>query len=98
LLVLQVAKRQCEILNNALPFDASINNWQCGPGDLCERCLNCSQRPNFDCGFGYSSVKLVELTQYFIPTLLSHMHEEAQLTEFVSLYIRQWTSTKPQSP
>jgi hypothetical protein len=49
-----------------------------------------SQRPNADCGLGCSRIKLIELAQYFIPTIVTQMHEDAHLTHFVSQHIRSW--------
>ncbi|KAH7132034.1 hypothetical protein B0J11DRAFT_214640 [Dendryphion nanum] len=63
---------------------------KCGPGDTCERCVKRAQRPNADCGLGCIRVKLAELTEFFLPTLVTQMHEDAQLTHFVSQHIRQW--------
>ncbi|KAF2200750.1 hypothetical protein GQ43DRAFT_463734 [Delitschia confertaspora ATCC 74209] len=63
---------------------------KCGPGDTCERCLKRSQRPNADCGVGCSRVKLVELTECFIPSFISTMHGNQKLEQFVASHIHQW--------
>ncbi|CAO2648964.1 Nn.00g099130.m01.CDS01 [Neocucurbitaria sp. VM-36] len=63
---------------------------KCGPGDICERCLKRSQRPNADCGLGCTRIKLVDLSEYFLPSLVTQMHEDSNLTHFVSQYIHQW--------
>lgn len=63
---------------------------KCGPGEICERCLKRSQRPNADCGLGCSRIKLVDLSMYFLPGLVTQMHEDAHLKHFVSQYIHQW--------
>ena len=65
---------------------------KCGPGDTCERCLKRSQRPNADCGLGCSRVKLIDLTAAFIPHLVSQMHEDQFLTQYVSQHIHQWNN------
>lgn len=53
-----------------------------------------SQRPNADCGLGCSRIKLVELSQSFLPTLVTQMHEDSHLTHFVSQYIHQWQNVE----
>lgn len=67
---------------------------KCGPGDVCERCVKRAQRPNADCGLGCSRIKLVELTEYFLPTLVTTMHENQQLSHYVSTHIRQWGTSE----
>ncbi|KAF2876241.1 hypothetical protein BDV95DRAFT_219797 [Massariosphaeria phaeospora] len=67
---------------------------KCGPGDVCDRCVKRSQRPNADCGLGCSRIKLIELSQSFLPTLVTQMHEDAHLTHFVSQHIHQWGNTE----
>lgn len=63
---------------------------KCGPGDTCERCLKRSQRPNADCGLGCSRIKLVDLATSFLPHLVTQMHEDSFLTQFVTQHIHQW--------
>jgi hypothetical protein len=63
---------------------------KCGPGDICERCHKRSQRPNADCGLGCTRIKLVDLSPYFLPSLVTQMHEDSNLTHFVTQYIHQW--------
>ena len=67
---------------------------KCGPGDICERCMKRSQRPNADCGLGCSRIKLVDLSAYFLPALVTQMHEDSNLTHFVSQYIHQWDNVE----
>ncbi|KAI8935748.1 hypothetical protein NX059_007268 [Plenodomus lindquistii] len=67
---------------------------KCGPGDICERCLKRSQRPNADCGLGCCRIKLVDLSEYFLPSLVTQMHEGSHLTYFVTQHIRQWGNTE----
>ncbi|ORX97545.1 hypothetical protein BCR34DRAFT_496762 [Clohesyomyces aquaticus] len=90
----KVAKAAHDMRKIVACWHCVLQRDKCGPGDICERCLKRSQRPNSDCGLGCSRVKLVELTQWFIPTLLSQMHEDATLTEFVRSYIHQWTNAE----
>jgi len=66
---------------------------KCGPGDICERCFKRSQRPNADCGLGCNRLKLIDLSPYFLPSLVTQMHE-ANLTHFVTQYIQQWGSVE----
>lgn len=41
---------------------------QCGPGDICERCVKRAQRPNTgDYGLGCNRTHLKDLTEYFVP-------------------------------
>jgi hypothetical protein len=35
-------------------------------------------------------MKLVDLSPYFLPALVTQMHEDSNLTHFVTQYIRQW--------
>ncbi|EDU45461.1 hypothetical protein PTRG_02938 [Pyrenophora tritici-repentis Pt-1C-BFP] len=63
---------------------------KCGPGDTCERCFKRSQRPNADCGLGCNRMKLIDLSPYFLPSLVTQMHEDSNLTHFVTQYIQQW--------
>ncbi|KAH8731520.1 hypothetical protein GQ44DRAFT_767385 [Phaeosphaeriaceae sp. PMI808] len=67
---------------------------RCGPGDICERCLKRSQRPNADCGLGCTRIKLVELSPYFLPGIVTQMHEDSHLKHFVSQYIHQWNNVE----
>jgi hypothetical protein len=67
---------------------------KCGPGDPCERCLKRSQRPNADCGLGCTRIKLVDLATYFLPGLVTQMHEDSHLKHFVSQFIHQWGSVE----
>ncbi|EUC35454.1 hypothetical protein COCCADRAFT_24635 [Bipolaris zeicola 26-R-13] len=63
---------------------------KCGPGDICDRCFKRSQRPNADCGLGCNRMKLIDLSPYFLPSLVTQMHEDSNLTRFVTQYIQQW--------
>jgi hypothetical protein len=63
---------------------------KCGPGDICDRCFKRSQRPNADCGLGCNRMKLIDLSPYFLPPLVTQMHEDSNLTRFVTQYIQQW--------
>ncbi|KAF2016039.1 hypothetical protein BU24DRAFT_347388 [Aaosphaeria arxii CBS 175.79] len=85
-----VAKQAHDMRKITACWHCVLQRDKCGPGDSCERCLKRSQRPNADCGLGCSRIKLVELSQYFLPTLVTQIHEDAQLTHFVSRYIAQW--------
>ncbi|KAF1914878.1 hypothetical protein BDU57DRAFT_520076 [Ampelomyces quisqualis] len=67
---------------------------KCGPGDVCERCLKRAQRPNADCGLGCNRIKLVELSPYFLPGLVTQMHEDSHLKHFVNQYVHGWGNTE----
>lgn len=67
---------------------------KCGPGDTCERCQKRSQRPNADCGLGCSRIKLVDLAASFLPHLITQMHEDSFLTQFVAQHIHQWNNVE----
>ncbi|KAF2185062.1 hypothetical protein K469DRAFT_726934 [Zopfia rhizophila CBS 207.26] len=88
----KVAKAAHDMRKIVACWHCVLQRDKCGPGDTCERCLKRSQRPNSDCGLGCSRVKLVELTQYFLPSIVTSMHEDAQLTHFVTQHIRQWNN------
>ncbi|KAF2710405.1 hypothetical protein K504DRAFT_476371 [Pleomassaria siparia CBS 279.74] len=86
----QVAKAAHDMRRITACWHCVLQRDKCGPGDICERCLKRSQRPNADCGLGCSRIKLVELASYFLPTLATEMHEDSHLTHFVSQYIHEW--------
>ncbi|KAF2003422.1 hypothetical protein P154DRAFT_86290 [Amniculicola lignicola CBS 123094] len=86
----KVAKAAHDMRRIVACWHCVLQRDKCGPGDTCERCLKRAQRPNADCGLGCSRIKLVELAPYFLPSLVTQMHEDAHLTHFVSQYIRQW--------
>jgi hypothetical protein len=79
-------------------FDACwhcvLQRAKCSAGDICERCHQRSQRPNADCSLGCNRVKLVDLSPYFLPALVTQMHEDSSLTHFVTQYIQQWGSVE----
>jgi hypothetical protein len=67
-----------------------IQRDKCSDGEICARCLNRSQRPNADCGLGCVRMKLVELSQYFLPPLVTQMHEDSHLKHFVNSHVHGW--------
>jgi hypothetical protein len=79
-------------------FDACwhcvLQRAKCSPGDICGRCHARSQRPNADCSLGCNRMKLVDLSPYFLPALVTQMHEDSNLTHFVTQYIRQWDNVE----
>jgi hypothetical protein len=86
----KVAKAAHDMRKIVACWHCVLQRDKCGPGDVCVRCVKRAQRPNADTGLGCSRVKLIELTTYFLPSLYTSMHEDAQLTHFVSQHIRQW--------
>lgn len=86
----QVAKAAHDMRKIVACWHCVLQRDKCGPGDICERCLKRSQRPNADCGLGCSRIKLVDLSEYFLPALVTQMHEDSNLTHFVTQYIHQW--------
>jgi hypothetical protein len=88
----RVAKSAHDMRKIVACWHCVLQRDKCGPGDTCERCLKRSQRPNADCGLGCSRVKLIDLTAAFIPHLVSQMHEDQFLTQYVSQHIHQWNS------
>jgi len=86
----QVAKAAHDMRKIVACWHCVLQRDKCGPGDICERCLKRSQRLNADCGLGCSRVKLVDLSAYFLPALVTQMHEDSNLTRFVTQYIHQW--------
>jgi hypothetical protein len=88
----RVAKQAHDMRKIVACWHCVLQRDKCGPGDVCERCLKRSQRPNADCGLGCSRIKLIELAHYFLPSLVMQIHEDINLTRFVSKYIHQWTS------
>ncbi|KAF2652266.1 hypothetical protein K491DRAFT_54790 [Lophiostoma macrostomum CBS 122681] len=90
----EVAKAAHDMRKTVACWHCVLQRDKCGPGDSCERCKKRSLRPNADCGLGCSRIKLIELAPYFIPTLVTSMHEDAHLTHFVTQHIRQWSNVE----
>jgi hypothetical protein len=86
----EVAKAAHDMRKIAACWHCVLQRDRCGPGDICDRCLKRSQRPNADCGLGCIRMKLVELAHYFLPGLVTQMHEDSHLKHFVSQFIHQW--------
>jgi hypothetical protein len=85
-----VAKAAHDMRKISACWHCVLQRDKCGPGDICERCLKRSQRPNADCGLGCIRIKLVELSPYFLPGLITQMHEDAHLKHFVNQYVHGW--------
>ncbi|CBX97109.1 hypothetical protein LEMA_P102400.1 [Plenodomus lingam JN3] len=86
----QVAKAAHDMRRIVACWHCVLQRDKCGPGEICERCLKRSQRPNADRGLGCCRIKLVDLSAYFLPALVTQMHEDSNLTHFVTQYIHQW--------
>jgi hypothetical protein len=86
----RVAKSAHDMRKIVACWHCVLQRDKCGPGETCERCLKRSQRPNADCGLGCSRIKLVDLAAAFLPHLVTQMHEDSFLTQFVSQHIHQW--------
>lgn len=86
----RVAKAAHDMRKIVACWHCVLQRDKCGPGDTCERCLKRSQRPNADCGLGCSRIKLIELSEYFLPMIVMQIHEDSHLTHFVSQFIHQW--------
>ncbi|KAF2624348.1 hypothetical protein BU25DRAFT_461211 [Macroventuria anomochaeta] len=86
----RVAKSAHDMRKIVACWHCVLQRDKCGPGETCERCLKRSQRPNADCGLGCSRIKLVDLATAFLPHLVTQMHEDSFLTQFVSQHIHQW--------
>jgi hypothetical protein len=85
-----VAKAAHDMRKISACWHCVLQRDKCGPGDICERCLKRSQRPNADCGLGCIRIKLVELSPYFLPGLVTQMHEDSHLKHFVNQYVHGW--------
>jgi hypothetical protein len=85
-----VAKHAHDMRKVVACWHCVLQRDKCSPGDTCERCQKRSQRPNADCGLGCNRMKLVDLSPYFLPALVTQMHEDSNLTHFVTQYIQQW--------
>jgi hypothetical protein len=86
----EVAKAAHDMRKISACWHCVLQRDKCGPGDICERCLKRSQRPNADCGLGCIRIKLVELSPYFLPGLVTQMHEDSYLKHFVSKHVHGW--------
>lgn len=88
----KVAKAAHDMRKTVACWHCVLQRDKCGPGDICDRCQKRSQRPNADCGLGCSRIKLIELAQYFLPSLVMQIHEDTHLTHFVTQFIHQWNN------
>jgi hypothetical protein len=86
----EVAKAAHDMRKISACWHCVLQRDKCGPGDICERCLKRSQRPNADCGLGCIRIKLVELSPYFLPGLVTQMHEDSYLKHFVTQHVHGW--------
>ncbi|KAF9730478.1 hypothetical protein PMIN01_11347 [Paraphaeosphaeria minitans] len=86
----KVAKAAHDMRKIVACWHCVLQRDKCGPGDICERCVKRAQRPNADCGLGCSRIKLIELSEYFLPMLVMRIHEDSHLKLFVSQFIHQW--------
>ncbi|OAG00542.1 uncharacterized protein CC84DRAFT_1168635 [Paraphaeosphaeria sporulosa] len=86
----KVAKAAHDMRKIVACWHCVLQRDKCGPGDICERCVKRAQRPNADCGLGCSRIKLIELSEYFLPMLVMQIHEDSHLTHFVTQFIHQW--------
>ncbi|KAF2854828.1 hypothetical protein T440DRAFT_387250 [Plenodomus tracheiphilus IPT5] len=90
----QAAKAAHDMRKIVACWHCVLQRDKCGPGETCERCLKRSLRPNADCGLGCCRIKLVDLSAYFLPALVTQMHENSNLTHFVTKHIHQWTNVE----
>lgn len=90
----EVAKDAHDMRKVVACWHCVLQRDKCGPGDVCDRCLKRAQRPNTDCGLGCSRVRLWELACFFLPSIMTSMHEDSQLTKFVALHIHQWSNVE----
>lgn len=85
-----VAKAAHDMRKISACWHCVLQRDKCGAGDPCERCLKRSLRPNADCGLGCTRIKLVELSPYFLPGLVTSLHEDSQLKYFVNQHVHSW--------
>jgi hypothetical protein len=85
-----VAKSAHEMRKISACWHCVLQRDKCSDGEICARCLKRSQRPNADCGLGCIRIKLVELSPYFLPALVTQMHEDSSLKHFVNSYVHSW--------
>ncbi|CAI6341430.1 unnamed protein product [Periconia digitata] len=88
----RVAKAAHDMRKTVACWHCVLQRDKCGPGDTCDRCFKRSQRPNADCGLGCSRIKLIELANYFLPSLVMQIHEDTNLMRFVSQFIHRWNN------
>lgn len=86
----EVAKAAHDMRKISACWHCVLQRDKCGAGDPCERCLKRSMRPNADCGLGCTRIKLVELSPYFLPGLVTQLHEDSQLKYFVNQHVHSW--------
>jgi len=89
-----VAKSAHEMRKISACWHCVLQRDKCSDGEICARCLKRSQRPNADCGLGCIRIKLVELSPYFLPELVTQMHEDSSLKHFVNSYVHGWGNTE----
>lgn len=90
----KVAKAANDMRKITACWHCVLQRDKCGPGDVCARCHKRAQRANADCGLGCSRIKLVDLSTYFLPALVTQMHEDSNLTHFVTQFIKQWNNVE----
>jgi hypothetical protein len=86
----EVAKAAHDMRKISACWHCVLQRDKCSDGEICARCLKRSQRPNADCGLGCIRIKLVELSPYFLPPLVSQMHEDSHLKHFVNSHVHGW--------
>ncbi|KAL5122022.1 hypothetical protein ACEQ8H_000238 [Pleosporales sp. CAS-2024a] len=86
----EVAKAAHDMRKISACWHCVLQRDKCSDGKICARCLKRSQRPNADCGLGCTRIKLVELSPYFLPPLVTQMHEDSSLKRFVNAHVQGW--------
>lgn len=63
----------------------------CTPGEICERCIKRNQRATLEHGLGCDRTKLTELKPYFVPDVITRLHEPQALKAFCAQHIKRWS-------
>jgi len=63
----------------------------CTPGKVCDRCIKRNQRATLEHGLGCDRTKLTELKPYFIPAVITRIHEPQVLKQFCAQHIKRWS-------
>ncbi|KAF1815837.1 hypothetical protein P152DRAFT_390910 [Eremomyces bilateralis CBS 781.70] len=69
----------------------AIQRDECTPGSPCDRCYKRALRPQADLILGCDRTKLPDLKDYFIPDVITSMHDTNTLKNFVNRHIRRFT-------
>lgn len=63
----------------------------CTPGEVCDRCIKRNQRATLEHNLGCDRTKLTELRSFFVPDVITRLHEPQVLKQFCAQHIKRWS-------